>query len=290
MSTRSVEGQEVTWSDLRDQTAAQLSDRQAARWMIEEVSGQRQADLLTDGPGPSERARLRLAEMVRRRLEGEPLQYVLGRWAFRTLDLMVDPRVLIPRPETEQVVEIALRELDRMDARTVLDLGTGTGAIALSVAAERQQVQVWATDTQPTALDVARANLAGMGGAAATRVRVVRANWWDGLPEQLKKRIDLVVSNPPYIAAGELETLEPAVRDWEPTTALVAGETGTEAIEAILRGAPSWIRTGGAAVLEIAPHQRAQARAWAAAAGFAEVGIEADLSGRARALVARGAQ
>ena len=113
--------------------------------------------------------------MLRRRIAGEPIQYVLGHWAFRGLDLMVDGRVLIPRPETETVVEVALRELDRLGGRdrptTVVDLGTGSGAIALAVATERVRTRVWATDSSDEALQVARANLAGIGRSAA-RVQV----------------------------------------------------------------------------------------------------------------------
>ena len=120
---------------------------------------------------------------------------MIGSWPFRTLDLMVDRRVLIPRPETEQVVEVALAELDRMTptraatgaaTRTAVDLGTGSGAIALALAAERPGVEVWATDVSPPALDVAAANLAGLGGRAAARVRLVQGAWWSALPEHLR--------------------------------------------------------------------------------------------------------
>src|SRR5438105_5970876 len=141
--------------------------------------------------------------MVARRAAGEPLQYVLGRWAFRTLDLMVDRRVLIPRPETEQVVEVALAEARRLHARIAADLGTGSGAIALSLAAELPGVDVWATDVSADALAVARANLAGIGTFAAARVRIQEGDWFGALPPELRGRLDIVVSNPPYIGDDE---------------------------------------------------------------------------------------
>src|SRR5581483_11962387 len=154
--------------------------------------------------------------MVERRAAGEPLQYVLRRWGFRTLDLLVDPRVLIPRPETEVVVEVAIRELRRIDSRRplVADLGTGSGAIALSIAVEVPDARVWATDASADALAVARANLAGIGSPAAKRVRIEQGSWFDALPAAFRGQFDVVVSNPPYIAAHE--DLPPEVVDWEP--------------------------------------------------------------------------
>jgi release factor glutamine methyltransferase len=239
-----------------------------------------------------ERHRARFERLVDRRTDGEPLQYVLGRWAFRTLDLMVDRRVLIPRPETEQVVEAALAELDRVAADRLscpmaVDLGTGSGAIALALVAERPGVEVWATDISEGALEVAAANLAGMGGRAATRVRLARGAWWDALPDPLRGRIDLVVSNPPYISSGEMTQLDAQVADWEPRAALEAGPTGLEAVGEVLNGASSWLRAGGAVVLEIAPHQVPAAVEMAQRSGFDDVHVRTDLAGRERALVAR---
>lgn len=224
--------------------------------------------------------------MVERRLAGEPLQYVLGEWSFRTLDLMVDRRVLIPRPETEQVVEVALAELDALgsDAPRVLDLGTGSGAIALSVAVERPASRVWAADVSPEAMDVARANLAGIG-QAGTRVTLVEGSWFDALPRDMQGTLDLVISNPPYVAASD--PLPAEVADWEPTGALIPGPTGLEAIEQIIAGAPVWLRRPGALVVELAPSQGDDAVALARAADFTAAHVAPDLTGRARALVAR---
>jgi release factor glutamine methyltransferase len=275
-----------------------LGSAREARWLVEAVAGEQ----WPAATPVSEQARSRFEALVDRRAGGEPLQYVIGSWVFRTLDLMVDRRVLIPRPETEQVVEVALAELDRLRAEATdgarpagrsappvvtVDLGTGSGAIALSVAAERPAVEVWATDVSPAALEVAAANLAGLGGRAAARVRLAEGAWWAALPEHLRGRVDLVISNPPYISAAEMTAVDAQVTGWEPSLALEAGPTGLEAIREILNGALAWLRPGGVAVVEIAPHQRRQAAAMAQDAGFAAVELHPDLAGHPRALVAR---
>jgi release factor glutamine methyltransferase len=255
-----------------------------ARWLVVEVTGETWPQgAVTD------RSRRRFEALVERRSAGEPLQYVVGRWGFRTLDLMVDRRVLIPRPETEQVVEAALAELDRVRSgpAVVVDLGTGSGAIALSIAAERHGVEVWATDLSREALAVAAANLAGLGGHAAARVRLAHGRWWDALPDGLRGRIDVVIANPPYVSTGEMSSLDEAVAGWEPRAALEAGPSGMEAIEDILIGAPGWLAPHGLVVLEIAPHQAQRASVAATAAGFGRVDVRPDLAGRDRVVVAR---
>ncbi len=230
-----------------------------------------------------------LDSMVERRLAGEPLQYVLGRWAFRTLDLMVDRRVLIPRPETEVVAGCAIGEVDRARERgaepvVVVDLGTGSGAIALSVADERERSEVWASEVSADALAVARANLAGVG-RAATRVRLVQGSWFEPLPPELLGAVHVVVSNPPYVSSSE--ELPAEVLDWEPAGALFAGARGTEALEHIISEAPRWLAPGGSVVLEMAPHQAPEVSALASKAGFASVEVVDDLAGRSRVLLAR---
>lgn len=221
-------------------------------------------------------------ELVARRVAGEPLQYVVARWGFRTLELYVDRRVLVPRPETEMVLEYALKAVPA--PVLAVDLGTGSGAIALSIAVEVPGALVWATDASADALAVARANLSGLG-KPAQRVRVVEGDWYGALPPELRGRVDLIVSNPPYVAAHE--KLPAEVIDWEPRRALIAGPTGLEAIETVVGGAREWLAVGGALVVEIAPHQAGAARELAASAGFADVSIEKDLTGRDRVLVAR---
>lgn len=227
-----------------------------------------------------------LDRMVARRSAGEPLQYVLGSWGFRTLDLMVDRRVLIPRPETEGVVDHVLAEVDRrsLSAPVVVDLGTGTGAIGLSVAAERRGAEVHLVDVSADAVAVARANLAGLG-MAGSAVSVHEGSWFAPLPPDLAGRVDVVVSNPPYVAADE--DLPPVVADWEPTSALVSGPSGLEAVAVIVEEVDRWLVPGGLLVVEIGATQGAAAADLASAAGLVDVEVRPDLSGRDRALVAR---
>jgi len=258
--------------------------------MIERASGARGAELHSIGAEPAPgRVEPFVDDMVTRRLAGEPLQYVLGEWSFRRLELALDRRVLIPRPETEQVVQEAIDELRRLAVAqpAVVDLGTGSGAIALSLALEVPHAEVWATDVSSAALAVARSNLAGLGGMAATRVRMVEGSWFDALPADLAGRVDLVISNPPYIAEHEMTGLEPSVVDWEPRSALVAGSTGLEDIAHIVATAPEWLRPGGVLVVELDPSQTDAAIESARVAGFSLAEVRPDLAGRARTLVAR---
>ena len=256
--------------------------------MLERASGHDRARLVPRlGEPVPPRVEAFVRGMVERRRTGEPLQYVLGVWAFRRLELVVDRRVLIPRPETELVVDVALAELRALGVERPLavDLGTGSGAIALSVALELPGAHVWGTDRSEEALAVARANLSGMGARVATRVRLAAGDWFGALPPELKGGIDLVVANPPYVGAGE--PLPAEVADWEPAGALVAGPTGLECVDLILAEAPAWLRRPGLAVIEIAPHQAERAVALAIAAGFSHAEVHPDLAGRPRALVAR---
>jgi release factor glutamine methyltransferase len=241
--------------------------------------------------------------LAARRATGEPLQYVFGHWPFRTLDLHVDPRVLIPRPETEQVVEVALGEARRVlgfrpgAGLVAVDAGTGSGAIALALATELGDGavdQIWATDNSADALEVAAANLEATRAGATVRlprVELVEGSWLEPLPERWRGRVDLVVSNPPYVAAGEWAGLDPGVKA-EPRRALVArpgrdGAAGLADVEAVLEQARRWLGRPGAVVVELAPQQSGPARERARQLGYDEVRIEPDLAGRDRALVAR---
>lgn len=276
-------------AEARFRAAGLASPAADARRIVEEVSG---AEGAQRAVVLSERVTVggvaRFDDMVARRSAGEPLQYVLGRWGFRHLDLIVDRRVLIPRPETEFVVGVALTELDRLGGRerrsTVVDLGTGSGAIALSIATERVRTTVWATDVSGEALAVARANLAGVGRAGA-RVRVERGAWFDALPDELRGHVDLVVSNPPYVPDGTV--LADEVADWEPMTALRSGPDGTDDLRHLIGEAPDWLGPLGVLVCELSPEQ-GDRMAGAARERFAHVELAADLNGRVRALVARG--
>lgn len=279
----------VTWRRLWDQTAEALGDRVAARWVCERAGSFDGDELLfaLDEPA-TQRMVAHLDAIVARCRAGEPLQYALGRWGFRHLDVLVDRRVLIPRPETEFVVEVALGLVDRAAARRVVaDLGTGSGVIGLSLAAELPLAgtEVWLTDVSGDALDVARANLAGLGRAAAN-VRVAEGDWFSALPSDLRGALDLVVSNPPYVADGDPE-LSPSVADWEPHRALFAGADGLDAVRTIASAAPEWLRPGGWLVLEIGHQQGESAAELVRAGGLVEVEVLADLAGRERVVRAR---
>jgi len=284
----------LTWRELLVGVEAALtaagvaSPAVDARRLVERASGRDGPDLvLALGQEATRRGVAHLDAMVGRRLGGEPLQYVVGRWGFRSLDLLVDARALIPRPETEQVVELALAELHRRGRgrpSVVADLGTGSGAIALSLAREVVTAEVWASDVSTDALALARANLAGLGRPGA-RVRLVRGDWFAALPPELAGCLDLVVSNPPYVAAAD--ELPAEVADWEPAGALVAGPTGREHLERLVAEAPDWLAPAGSLVLELAPAQAPALVTAARRAGFASVEVGRDLAGRDRALVAR---
>ena len=285
-------GADLTWRALLAEATERLGSAGVtaspdvdARRLVERASGWEGAELVLHlDDVPTRRAMGFFDPMLERRLAGEPLQYVLGRWGFRTLDLMVDRRVLIPRPETEVVVEAAIDELRRVGGRTVVDLGTGSGAIALSIAVEVVTAEVWAVDASADAVEVARANTAGVG-RPGTRVRVVQGDWYDGLPIDLRGEVDLVVANPPYVADDD--DLPPEVRDWEPASALFAGGDGLDDLRRIVAGAPAWLRRPGVLVVELAPDQAAAVAGLARAAGCTSVDVRQDLTGRDRMVVAR---
>ncbi len=282
----------VSWGELLAETETRLTQGAiddasvSARRIVEEASGFEDAELNSGLHEPATvRGVAKLDAMVARRLTGEPLQYVLGRWAFRTLDLMVDKRVLIPRPETEEVAGWALDELSdvRSGPAIAVDLGTGSGAIGLSILAEAPDVDVWLTDVSTDALAVARANLVGLSLSAA-RGRVAHGSWFDALPDELAGTIDLVVSNPPYVP--DSAELDATVADWEPPSALFAGPDGRDDLDALAAQVTRWLKPGGAFVVELSPEQ-AEGFAAHLEPAFDNVRIRHDLSGRARAVVAR---
>ena len=274
----------VTWRTLLNETIEVLGERPQARWICETACGLDGDEFLAELDEPAtERMVAQLDAMVARYRAGEPLAYVMGHWSFRTIELMVDRRVLIPRPETEMVAGRAL-ELARgvADQRRVVDLGTGSGAIGLSLAAELPLTgtEVWLTDYSTDAVDVARANAIGLGRAAAN-VRVVHGSWFDALPVDIRGEIDVVVSNPPYIADGDPEVAE-SVLEYEPHTALFAGDDGLDDVRTIARDARDWLRSGGWLVMEIGYQQGDAVKALFEGFGFVDVAIANDLTGRPR--------
>ena len=279
----------VTWRTLLNETIEVLGERPQARWICETACGLDGDEFLAELDEPAtERMVAQLDAMVARYRAGEPLAYVMGHWSFRTIELMVDRRVLIPRPETEVVAGRAL-ELARGVAgqRRVVDLGTGSGAIGLSLAAELPitGTEVWLTDYSTDAVDVARANAIGLGRAAAN-VRVSHGSWFDALPVDIRGEIDVVVSNPPYIADGDPEVAE-SVLEYEPHTALFAGDDGLDDVRTIARDARDWLRSGGWLVMEIGYQQGDAVKALFEGFGFVDVAIANDLTGRPRIAEAR---
>jgi release factor glutamine methyltransferase len=275
----------VTWRQLWDEATARVG-RPQARWLCEVASGFDGDDFV--GQPASQRGVAHLDAMLARIDAGEPLQYVLGRWGFRHIDVMVDRRVLIPRPETETVTAVAIDRARRMGGDVLCaDLGTGSGAIGLSLAFELADagVRVWMTDRSAAALDVARANATGIGRAAAN-VRVAEGDWFDALPADLAGAFDVVVSNPPYVADDDAD-LDAVVREWEPGEALFAGPDGLEHLRRLIAEAPSWLRPGGWLVLEIGASQGAAVSRLLDDAGFDQVEILPDAAGRDRVAVGR---
>jgi release factor glutamine methyltransferase len=217
-------------------------------------------------------------ELVRRRGTREPLAYILGEWGFRRLMLNVDPRALIPRPETEVVVERCLALLDGVDTPAVLDVGTGTGAIALAIADERPEAAVTAIDVSEDAIALARENADRTG--LAERVSLARHDVAEGLPGG---PYDLVVSNPPYVDPDDLATLQPEVRDWEPERALV----GRDVTAQVARGARDVVRANAVLVLEVADGTAQQVAELLAELGFSDVVATPDFAGRDRVVEGR---
>jgi release factor glutamine methyltransferase len=272
--------------DSRDEAVAELVtlglERREARWLAEEFM-----------PGGDADALEAVRHAASRRLAGEPLQYVLGHWPFRTLDLDVDPRVLIPRPETEELVTHALAELaaDGASAPMIVDLGSGSGAIGLALCAELRDRGVTASllcvDESFEALAVARRN--------ALKHRLlnssfVQSDWFADLDPSLQGRIDLITANPPYVGEVEFADLDP-VLGYEPYGALVApdegGVPGFEDVARILDEALFWLKPGGSLVMEHGDVHREAALERARRVGYVDVRDLDDLAGKPRVLVAR---
>ncbi|MEN1941837.1 peptide chain release factor N(5)-glutamine methyltransferase [Luteimonas sp. MJ174] len=223
----------------------------------------------------------RFQALVARRAAGEPVAYLVGSRGFWTLDLAVTPDTLIPRPETELLVEQALARLNPAASPRVADLGTGSGAIALAIASERPRASVVATDRSEAALAVARGNAAAHG--LERRVEFRAGDWFAPLAGE---RFDLVASNPPYIADGDPHLRQGDLRH-EPGAALASGPDGLEAIRRIVAAAPGHLSPGGWLLLEHGYDQAAAVRALLAAAGFEEVATVVDLEARDRVSLGR---
>jgi release factor glutamine methyltransferase len=250
------------------------SPRLDAELLLAEATGRARARLAADPPaGVEAAAARRFGAMVRRRVAREPVAYILGRRGFRRIELAVDRRVLIPRPETELLVEVALD----LRPRSVLDVGTGSGAVALAVADELTEAEVTATDPSLDALAVAKANRDRLG--VADRVRLEHAT----LPDAID--FDLLVANLPYVSEREWEGLAPEITRFEPREALVAGPTGLEAIDRLLGDVTVAKPRPAVVALEVGAGQAATVMELVRSAGYEQVGARPDLAGIDRVVI-----
>ena len=244
-----------------------------AQLLLEQVTGKSRAQLLAESRGELERTQFSaFRQLMERRLRGEPIAYIRGEQEFWSLPFHVNADVLIPRPETELVVERALYHLQGRASPRVLDLGTGSGAIALAIAKERADATLLATDDSLVALRVARDN------AARLQLRNVEFRHCDWYATLQGERFDLIVSNPPYIARDDPH-LDAAVLAHEPTTAVIAGADGLAAIQTIVGGAMEHLTTAGWLVIEHGWRQRADLQTLLELHGFAHVRCHPDLAG-----------
>jgi len=253
------------------------SPQREAEMLVERATGLTRTQQLLAPETTVTTAQYQALQALReRRRSGEPLAYVLGECGFWSLQLSASPAVLVPRPETELVVERALEYLSSsQQSMQVLDLGTGSGAIALAIASERPAVQVVATDCSPQALEVARANAQRCG---IGNVQFVLSDWFEAVPAG---PYALIAGNPPYIAEDDPH-VEPSVRKYEPHLALFSGRSGLEAIATIVHSAPRFLTSGGWLVLEHGWQQAAQVRGLLESTGFSSVASHADLAGHER--------
>ncbi len=233
--------------------------------------------------------------LLRRRVRREPLQYITGVREFWSLEFRVDPRVLIPRPETEVIVETALWLLSQSSTRfgldlplamqsAILDVGTGSGCIAIALAKELPQAEIWATDISPNALAVASENARSHG--VTERIQFLQGDLFAAVAGE-EDRFDLIVANPPYVARSELTALQPEVRDWEPLVALEGGPDGLEFYPRLLREGPTYLRVGGWLVMEIGHGQgEAVMRLARERRDLSDCRCVSDYTGRERVIIA----
>jgi release factor glutamine methyltransferase len=254
-----------------------------SRLLVEAAAGVSRADLVTDPHRPldAEQAE-RLDAYVARRARREPVSHILGRKGFWKIMLNVDSRVLTPRPETEVIVDHALRAFDEQEAFDVLDLGVGSGAILLAILAERPRARGVGVEVSDDALAVARDNAAGLG--LERRTALLRGDWTAGLAGDA---FDLVVANPPYVRTGEIEGLAPEVRDHEPRLALDGGEDGLRAYRVLAPEVLRVLKPGGLFLVETGHDQGEAVAALFAAAGGQAVNVLKDLSDRERVVIGR---
>lgn len=249
--------------------------RATAELLLADVLGTDRTGLYTREAGLTSQEARRFGRALCRRCAGTPLQHLTGHQAFRRLDLLVRPGVFIPRPETERLVDVALELIAAVEAAPlVVDVGTGSGAVALAIADERRDARVWATDVTDEALTLAAENAARLG----LRLELRRGDLLDALPDELRGVVDLVVSNPPYVDATTADALPREVLA-DPALAVFGSP---ELTAALLRRAAGWLRPGGGVVVEIEDASAPEVIAAARHAGFEAIEVHRDLNGRDR--------
>ncbi|MBV2234829.1 MAG: peptide chain release factor N(5)-glutamine methyltransferase, partial [Sterolibacterium sp.] len=261
------------------QVAAQQIGRREARLLLQEVAGLTASALLAHPEQPLDAAQVQAYRaLVERRQRGEPIAYLLGRREFYGRDFAVAPGVLIPRPETELLVERALFRINGLTAPKILDLGCGSGCIGITLALERRDAQVCALDASSAALAISQRN----AQVLAARLEFLASDWFSALHiGHAGERYDLIVSNPPYIAAADPH-LRQGDLNFEPIEALASGVTGLDALRHIITAAPVWLRPGGWLLLEHGYDQAAALRQCLLATGFEEIEQSRDLAGIVR--------
>ena len=271
----------MTGSELVDAIRSKVGGTQQARWVVDDVAGRGQESCEIDPVLVTQ-----VLDLARQVEAGRPLQYALGNWDFRSLNLVVDERALIPRPETEHLVEVALRAARALTEPLVaVDLGTGSGAIALAVAMEVPGATVHAVDQSRDALALAQLNAQRLGADVVFH----HGSWWSALPEFLHGRVNLLLANPPYVTETEYGELDIQL-SFEPKEALVAGPstTGVDGLgdlETIIAGALAFLANNAVVVFECAPLQCEALKELSMALGAAE--IITDLTGRHRGVLVR---
>jgi release factor glutamine methyltransferase len=279
-------GQPPTVAELVRSVARRLDDAGVdspgpdARWLVGHTLGLSAAGLVRDAARRAD-AHADLAALVDRRAAREPLQLILGETSFRGHRIAVRPGVFIPRPETELLVEHALARLP--SEGVVIEPCAGTGAVACAIAVERPESTVVAVEIDTVAAELARGNAAALGAAVDVRV----GHLMQPVPGALRGGVDVIVSNPPYLAASEWTALPPEVVGWDPRAALIAGASGHEVSDELFAAALSWLRPGGWMVLELDERRVDAAAERARAAGLIDVGALCDLTGRPRYVEAR---
>ncbi len=277
-------GRLITWAQAYLEKHRIGSARLSAELMLAQVMGLERVGLYMRYDQPLNAAELAgFKELLIRRKRHEPMAYILGRREFWGLDLKVGPGVLVPRPETEHLVEEAIARLPQDQDIRILDLCTGSGAVALALAHELPRARVTAVDSSRQALAYANENAAGLEGGG--RVRFLKGSLYDPVAAS-GGFFEMITANPPYVAPGEYQELSPEVRDWEPKEALWADDEGLEVTRNIIFGAGAYLRSGGWLLIELGAGQAQKAMALARRAGvFEDISTARDLADIERVLI-----